>query len=146
MRPEYAIKESVEELDIRVVALEKSVNSVNLLSESVTWTTTEVLEFTFDRSLGLEAEKTYLLEGVYGSNSTPFSVSTSAIDYGALVAADFPDTTDPDILAVIEAAQGVIELEYVKVVTDETAFADSNGGSGYVTVSAVDNGYESGDV
>lgn len=86
-QPEYATKESVDNLseqansiDERVTALEKGDEPVNLLSEPITIETWTSQEMPYEgASLGVVIDKTYKISGTMGSDNSPWSFTTTAI-------------------------------------------------------------------
>ena len=109
---------------------------INLLSEPIAYTEDDIQ---LNRSLGLVDGKSYKLEGVYGSDATPFSVTATAMDTCKYALDNAPEGAFTDeVRAIYEEGVGVIRLE-VDVPTPNGSNPD---GEIYVYVS--DNGQDRG--
>ena len=122
------------------IAEVESSEPVNLLDVGpLTWTDSGYLVYI--SAMELEDGKSYKLEGVFGSNATPYSVTATAYDYAKAASDDLESAgvTNEALTAEIEAARGIILLD-ADVVTDEEAY--QNQGSGYMAVRVINHGVE----
>lgn len=109
---------------------------VNLLSEPIAYTEDDIQ---LNRSLGLVDGKSYKLEGVYGSDATPFSITATAIDVCKYALDNAPEGAFTDeVRTIYEEGVGIISLE-VDVPTPNGSNPD---GEIYVYVN--DNGQDRG--
>lgn len=128
-------------LPFRIDSIDEAKN-VNLLIGEITYDViADNSRQNLSYALGLEANKTYQIEGVFGSNATPYVVTATTLDMYEEVKKEDISNYSEEIQNAIrkdqEDCKGIIGFS-TKVIIDEDRYAE-NSGNGYIGVSVYDN-------